>query len=93
MAGAMVLLVPNDPVNEQVLCRRDQTDSDGTFTLAGVVPGKYRLLAIQNGWDLEWLNPGVLNPYLHQAVPIEVQPNGKYDFKLRVQAAKKENAF
>jgi len=33
-AGAMIVLVPRDPGNNLPLFRRDQSDSDGTFTLS-----------------------------------------------------------
>jgi hypothetical protein len=81
----MVLLVPTDPAHNQVLFRRDQSDTDGTFTLADVVPGKYTLLALENGWDLEWTRPSVLKPFLPQGEAVVVQPNGKLEMKLKVQ--------
>jgi hypothetical protein len=83
--GAMVLLVPPDPANNAILIRRDQSDSDGTFTLSSVVPGHYTLLAIRNGWDLEWMNPAVLKIYLPAGQPIEVQKRGTYNVKVSVQ--------
>ena len=49
-SAVMVLLAPEDPKNNQILFRRDQSDSDGTFDLADVFPGRYRLLAIEDGW-------------------------------------------
>lgn len=85
LGGVMVLLVPADPVHNQVLFRRDQSDSDGTFTLADVVPGKYTLLALENAWDLEWTKPAVLKPFLPQGEAITVLANGKQEFKLKVQ--------
>jgi Carboxypeptidase regulatory-like domain len=84
-AGAMVVLVPADPGNKAILFRRDQSDSDGTFTLAGAIPGKYTVVAIENGWDLEWLNPDVIKAYLAKGVPLEVMPNGKYDVTVNLQ--------
>ena len=72
VAGAMVLLAPPDPEDNLVLFRRDQSDTDGSFTLPDVVPGKYTLLAIANGWELEWANPEVLTPYLAGGTKIEV---------------------
>jgi hypothetical protein len=36
------------------LFRRDQSDLDGTFSLHGVIPGTYTVVAIDNGWDLDW---------------------------------------
>src|SRR5271166_601297 len=63
-AGAMVVLVPKNPEVDRDLFRRDQSDLDGTFLLHAVVPGSYTLLAIENGWDLDWSQPGVIAAYL-----------------------------
>jgi 5-hydroxyisourate hydrolase-like protein (transthyretin family) len=84
-SGAMIVLVPQDPGNNLPLFRRDQSDSDGTFTLANVVPGQYSVLAIANGWDLEWANPAVLQPYLKNADTVQVPSGGKLDVKVQVQ--------
>ena len=81
----MVLLVPQDLENNRVLVRRDQSDSDGTFTLANVVPGRYTVLAMQNGWNLEWANPAVLNPYLKGGEAIEITTARTYQLKLKAQ--------
>ncbi len=83
-AGAMIVLVPADPVHNQILFRRDQSDSDGTFTLS-VVPGKYTLLALENGWELEWSDPAVLKPYMALGESVVVEPRGKYEVKIGVQ--------
>jgi hypothetical protein len=71
-AGAMVVLVPKNPETNRDLFRRDQSDLDGTFTLRGVVPGAYTLLAIENGWDLDWSQPGVIGAYLKRGRKIQV---------------------
>ncbi len=85
LGGMMVVLVPQDPsVNPQYF-RRDQSDSDGTFTMASVVPGKYTAVAIENGWDLRWGSPQTWKPYLAQGTPVQVEPKGKYDIKVKVQ--------
>jgi len=49
ISGAMVVLVPDNPADNLSIFRRDQSDSDGTFTLRDVVPGRYTALALQNG--------------------------------------------
>lgn len=64
VAGAMVLLVPKDPSAMAELARRDQSDSDGSFTLPDVEPGGYTVVAIQDGWDIDWNNPAVIARYL-----------------------------
>jgi len=84
-AGAMIVLVPQDPANNVPLFRRDQSDSDGSFTLANVVPGQYTAIAIANGWDLEWASPAVLQPYLAKGEPVQVPAEGKLQIKVQVQ--------
>ena len=85
MGGAMVVLVPQQFETNASLIRRDQSDSDGTFTLPRVLPGKYTVVAIADGWSLEWLNPSVLGPYLKAGTPVEVAPGRKYSVKVKVQ--------
>lgn len=49
LGGTMVVLVPRNPGANPYLFRRDQSDSDGSFTLYRVVPGRNTLIAIENG--------------------------------------------
>ena len=74
-AGVMVLIVPESGENLEEDSRRDQSDSDGTFTLANILPGKYVLMAIEDGWELEWMNPGVVKPYREKGQIIQIAPN------------------
>ena len=86
VAGAMVLLAPQvDPENNVPLFRRDQSDSDGTFTLADVLPGSYTVIAIENGWDLEWSKMAVLKKYLAGGKAVEVEENGKHTVEVTLQ--------
>jgi hypothetical protein len=71
-AGAMVVLVPKNPETDRSFFRRDQTDLDGTFALKNVVPGSYTILAIADGWDLDWSQPGVIAAYLRGGKGLEV---------------------
>jgi protocatechuate 3,4-dioxygenase beta subunit len=91
LAGIMVALVPNDPVAHVDLFRRDQSDFDGTFVLRGLIPGSYTIVAVEDAWGLEWLQPAVLARYVQHGQnltigelmrgtvslpdPIEVQPH------------------
>jgi hypothetical protein len=84
-AGAMVVLVPENIKSDLSLFRRDQSDSDGTFTLTNVAPGKYMLVAIVDGWDLNWTNPEVLAPYLAEGQPVTVTRGSKLDFKIEAK--------
>lgn len=76
-AGAMVVLVPKNSEGNRDLFRRDQSDQDGTFSLRGVVPGSYFLVAIENGWDLDWSQPAVIAVYAKHGRAIEVRDSGK----------------
>ncbi len=71
-AGAMVVLLPKNPELDRDLFRRDQSDLDGTFALRDVVPGSYTLLAIDNGWELDWARPGVIAAYMKGGRRVEV---------------------
>jgi len=90
-SGAMIVLVPKDPEGNQELFRRDQSDLDGSFTLRSVVPGSYTLIAIDDGWDLDWALPGVLAPYLKhgRAIKVEDQTRGALDVPDAVEVQKK----
>ncbi len=83
--GAMIVLVPQDPANNSPLFRRDQSDSDGTFSLLDVVPGQYTVVAIANGWELDWSNPAVIQPYLKRGENVQVPSGGKLQVKVQVQ--------
>ena len=86
VSGAMVLLVSENPAENFPLFRRDQSDSDGTFTLQAIAPGKYELLAIKNGWDMDWESPAALKPYMKKAQRMRVEGE-KYQVKVKVQAS------
>ena len=49
----------------------------GNFTIAGVPPGDYDVVAIERGEQIEYMNPEVLNPYLASAEHISVARNGR----------------
>jgi hypothetical protein len=84
-AGAMIVLVPQDPDQNPALFHRDQSDSDGSFSMAPLFPGRYTLLALENGWDLEWSNPAVLFKYLPNGLPVEIAPNSALNLNAKVQ--------
>jgi hypothetical protein len=71
-AGVMIVLVPKDPAANLAEFRRDQSDSDGSFMLPGVIPGEYTLVAIEDGWGLDWAKPDVIRHYLAGGMAIRV---------------------
>lgn len=72
LPGVMVVLVPRNPAANLALFRRDQSDSDGSFSLRDVVPGQYNVVAIEDGWDLDWARPEVIGRYLPQGIAVTV---------------------
>jgi hypothetical protein len=72
VAGAMVVLVPNNPEASQDLFRQDQSDLDGSFVVRDVIPGSYRVLALEDGWNMAWREPGALTPYLAKSQALTV---------------------
>ena len=72
MAGAMVVLAPRDPALHRALVRRDQSDSDGSFSLRDVAPGHYTVVAIEDGWELDWAQPEALARYLPRGIGVTV---------------------
>jgi hypothetical protein len=85
VGGAMIVLVPQDLEHNVSLARRDQSDSDGTFSLYAVPAGKYTVVAIENGWDLEWQDRDVIAPYLKNGTTVELSPERKESLKIIVQ--------
>lgn len=71
-SGVMIVLVPKNPETNHDRFRRDQSDLDGSFSLQSVIPGSYTIIAIENGWDLDWSQPAVLAAYLKRGQTIEV---------------------
>jgi len=72
VAGAMVVLVPSDLDAIDSLARRDQSDSDGSFSLRDVAPGTYKLVAIEDAWKLDWADPHVIGRYLPAGISVTV---------------------
>ncbi len=78
--GMMVVLVPED-LRELADYRRDQSDSDGSFSLNPVSPGKYTVVAVKD-WDLEWGKPEVMQGYLAGGTSVEVAGGEEREIKV-----------
>jgi hypothetical protein len=78
LAGVMVVLVPQIPNASEDLFRRDQSDSDGSFALRDAVPGSYTVVAIEDGWQLEWSRSDVMSRFLSRGIAVTVtEKSGK----------------
>jgi hypothetical protein len=82
VAGAMVVLVPKSSDSDAQLFRRDQSDQDGSFSLRSVIPGSYTVVAIENGWDLDWSRPGVIAHYAKHGQSVTVTGHTESSLRL-----------
>lgn len=87
VSETMVVLVPERLEGNTDLIRRDQSDSDGTFSLYRVLPGRYTVVAIEKGWDLDWQNPAVVRPYLARGQTIEITAARSYKVSVNAQSS------
>ena len=85
LPGVAVYLVPQDPTARATATVRDQSNTDGSFTMADVVPGSYYAIAIENGFDLMYANPEAVNPYLAAAQKVKVGVGENLELKIGVQ--------
>jgi hypothetical protein len=87
-AGAMVLLVPitiEDP-NSITILLQDETNTDGSFDLANIIPGQYILVAIDHGWQINWGDASTLRRYLMQGVPVDLKSSAILKQNITAQA-------
>jgi hypothetical protein len=61
----------------------------GSFTISGVPPGDYSILALNDGDQVEYANPDVLNPFLSEAEQISVRARGTAMVNLGLTAVEK----
>ncbi len=78
--GMMVVLVP-EYLRDLSEYRRDQSDSDGSFSLNQVSPGKYTAVAVKD-WSLEWGKPEVIQGYLAGGTSVEVAGGEEREIKV-----------
>lgn len=71
-SGVMVVLVPRPASAYPSLVVRDQSDSDGSFSLNNVAPGQYTVIAIEDGWKLDWQRRETIAPYLASGLAISI---------------------
>jgi hypothetical protein len=75
LVGGVAMLVPItiDQPGSITELRRDQTNTDGSFDIANIIPGQYILIAIDHGWNINWGDPSTLSHYLANGVPLDLR--------------------
>jgi hypothetical protein len=86
-AGAMIVLIPREPAAYRALVRRDQSDSDGSFSLRDVPAGRYTVVAIEDGWKLDWRDRNVVARYLPGGVAVTVSEQAGAEVELEKAVA------
>lgn len=88
--GAMIVAIPDGDYSAEqmeLLSRRDQTDSDGSFHLHDLAPGHYTVVALDpEAWTgrlrLGWSRPGALSGYLAGGQKLVVRPSDSGEIAL-----------
>ncbi len=75
--GATVVLLPKDPESHEELFQFDQTNLDGSFQFRNVTPGLYTVIAVENGWGLDWVRPEVLARYSPHGQALTVEDGSR----------------
>jgi hypothetical protein len=83
--GAQVTLIPTGSHRSRAFYKFPNTDAAGKFTIQGIAPGSYKLLA----WDkvdnnAVMYDPDFLRAYESAAQTIEVVPGGKQSLDLKL---------
>ena len=71
-SGTLLLLIPATAARTPQAVPRQQSNTDGSFTFTRLTSGRYILIAIQNGWNLDLRNPATLDNYLIHGQPINL---------------------
>ena len=82
-SGIMVVLIPASPELQQDLFRRDQSDSDGSFSLPDIIPGTYTVTAIEDAWDYDWSQPSRLARYAQNGQSVTISADKTSVIRLR----------
>ncbi len=72
--GTLVMLVPatlDEPGAIQFV-RRDESNTDGSFIMRDIIPGEYILIAVEDGWDINWKDKATLARYLGGGVAVSL---------------------
>jgi Carboxypeptidase regulatory-like domain len=78
--GRVIVLLAQAQGSNNVV--RTTIAMQGNFTIPGVPPGEYLILALNDGDQLEYANPDVLSPYLSDAGQVTVRARGNVTVNL-----------
>jgi Carboxypeptidase regulatory-like domain len=70
--GVFVALVPEGFEDANDLMRVGESDSSGAFEMEKIVPGKYRVIAVENAWDADWRSAEFLRRFVGRGKELEI---------------------
>jgi len=77
IAGASVVLLPlNSHILRSPFLRRSFTDQSGRFSIKGIVPGDYNVIALVGAERSALMDPDFVEQYLAQAKSVNLQEGG-----------------
>ena len=75
--GVFVALLPLSENAGLEARQPNQSDSDGSFYFPNVPAGEYLVIAIEDGWGLDWARREVMAKYMAKAVRVTVPAHAK----------------
>jgi hypothetical protein len=88
ISGALVVLAPAIESTNVFDFHAYQTDADGSFDFRAIKPGRYVLIAAEDGTDLEYANPAVLAPLRAKGTAIDLASEETLHERVEVTALK-----
>jgi hypothetical protein len=71
-SGVFVAILPVNPLAGIEARQPNQSDSDGSFDFPNVPAGDYFVVAVEDGWGLEWERREAMAKYLPNATKVTV---------------------
>jgi protocatechuate 3,4-dioxygenase beta subunit len=85
VVGAQVVLLPEASRRQRVgLFKSATTDQNGVFTLRGIAPGNYSIVALENVERGAWMDPNFLRGNENAAKKVEIKEGSAQSFELKV---------
>jgi hypothetical protein len=83
--GAQVVLLPAASRRQRIgLSKSTTTDQNGVFTLRGIAPGDYSVVALENVERGAWMDPNFLRGNENAAKKVEIKEGSAQSFELKV---------
>lgn len=82
--GLSIALVPTVPGGRMDLFKSAMTQSSGKFSINGIAPGDYRVIASDNPDPLYWADPDVLRKYNDRSQLVHITEGGTGGVELQI---------